>query len=78
MSWAAKRKTTIAEDKACCLMGIFDIYLPLIYGEGVKNAFIRLQDEINRRLSFNGGGTLISQLPIHGRSTVAKFQGRDC
>jgi Heterokaryon incompatibility protein (HET) len=78
MSWAAKRKTTIAEDKAYCLLGIFDIYLPLIYGEGMKNAFIRLQDEIDRRSSVNSGGALTSKLPAYGRSTPAKSQGWEC
>ncbi|KAK2594850.1 hypothetical protein QQS21_007438 [Conoideocrella luteorostrata] len=47
MSWAAKRKTTRLEDRAYCLMGIFDINMPLIYGEG-ERAFARLQEEIIR------------------------------
>ncbi|XP_014552615.1 hypothetical protein COCVIDRAFT_47896, partial [Bipolaris victoriae FI3] len=45
MSWAAERKTTRIEDIAYCLLGIFNINMPLIYGEG-ENAFIRLQEEI--------------------------------
>jgi hypothetical protein len=45
LSWAAKRETTREEDLAYCLLGIFDISMPLLYGEG-KKAFIRLQDEI--------------------------------
>ena len=45
MSWAANRQTTRVEDIAYCLMGIFDIKMPLIYGEGRK-AFQRLQEEI--------------------------------
>ena len=32
MSWAARRVTTRKEDEAYCLMGIFDVHLPLIYG----------------------------------------------
>jgi hypothetical protein len=44
-SWAAKRQTTRKEDKAYCLLGIFGIYLPPIYGEG-DNAFNRLKAEI--------------------------------
>jgi hypothetical protein len=47
MSWAAKRETRREEDKAYCLLGIFDIHMPLIYGEGIK-AFIRLEEEINK------------------------------
>jgi hypothetical protein len=45
MSWAAKRRTTRVEDEAYSLMGLFDINMPLIYGEG-RNAFYRLQLEI--------------------------------
>ena len=45
MSWAARRITTRPEDIAYCLMGIFSVNMPLLYGEGDK-AFIRLQKEI--------------------------------
>jgi len=45
MSWAATRKTTRLEDMAYCLMGIFNVNMPLLYGEG-KKSFIRLQEEI--------------------------------
>lgn len=45
MRWAANRCTTKTEDIAYCLMGIFDVNMPLLYGEG-KKAFIRLQEEI--------------------------------
>ncbi|KAI0401979.1 heterokaryon incompatibility protein-domain-containing protein [Xylaria palmicola] len=45
MSWAANRVTTREEDIAYCLLGIFDINMPLLYGEGMK-AYQRLQREI--------------------------------
>ena len=45
MSWASHRSTTRKEDVAYCLMGLFDVNMPLLYGEGEK-AFIRLQEEI--------------------------------
>ncbi|KAJ4325739.1 hypothetical protein N0V94_000499 [Neodidymelliopsis sp. IMI 364377] len=45
MSWAAHRLTTRVEDVAYCLLGLFDIQMPLLYGEGSK-AFVRLQEEI--------------------------------
>ena len=48
MSWASRRKTTRIEDEAYCLLGIFGINMPLIYGEGSK-AFLRLQEEIVKR-----------------------------
>ncbi|ROW05456.1 hypothetical protein VSDG_00608 [Cytospora chrysosperma] len=47
MSWAADRSTTRPEDIAYCLLGIFSINMPLLYGEG-ERAFIRLQEEIIR------------------------------
>lgn len=48
MSWASKRVTKRTEDIAYCLLGIFEINMPLIYGEG-KRAFQRLQEEIVKR-----------------------------
>ena len=47
MSWASGRSTTRPEDEAYCLMGLFKVNMPLIYGEG-KKAFLRLQHEIVR------------------------------
>lgn len=47
MSWAAQRQTTRLEDLAYCLMGLFGVNMPLIYGEKTK-AFLRLQTEIMR------------------------------
>jgi hypothetical protein len=49
MSWVTKRETTLEEDKAYSLLGIFDIHMPLIYGEGEQNAFFRLKEEIKKR-----------------------------
>jgi hypothetical protein len=48
MSWAASRTTTRQEDIAYCLFGIFNVNMPLLYGEGTK-AFLRLQEEIIKR-----------------------------
>ncbi|XEV07396.1 hypothetical protein FSHL1_012683 [Fusarium sambucinum] len=45
MSWASERQTTRLEDHAYSLLGLFDVNMPLIYGEGQK-AFYRLQVEI--------------------------------
>jgi hypothetical protein len=46
MAWAGSRKTTCKEDKAYSLLGIFDIHMPLLYGEGEEKALKRLQKEI--------------------------------
>ena len=45
MSWAANRTTTRVEDRAYSLMGLLDVNMPMLYGEG-KMAFHRLQLEI--------------------------------
>ncbi|KAK5651822.1 hypothetical protein OQA88_11591 [Cercophora sp. LCS_1] len=68
MSWAAKRSTTRIEDQAYSLMGIFDVNMPLLYGEGTK-AFLRLQMEIMNNSddmsifvwSYHAGGSLIEK-----------------
>ncbi|KAJ4331909.1 hypothetical protein N0V87_008802 [Didymella glomerata] len=49
MDWAAGRTTTLKEDKVYCLLGIFDVFLPLIYGEGEAYATLRLKEEIQKR-----------------------------
>jgi hypothetical protein len=45
MSWASRRVTTRLEDMAYCLLGIFSVNMPMLYGEG-ERAFVRLQEEI--------------------------------
>ena len=49
LSWACGRQTTRVEDQAYSLLGIFDINMPSLYGEGHR-AFRRLQEEIMRRI----------------------------
>uniref|UniRef100_A0A0B7KQ74 Heterokaryon incompatibility domain-containing protein n=1 Tax=Bionectria ochroleuca TaxID=29856 RepID=A0A0B7KQ74_BIOOC len=48
MSWAAGRVTTRGEDVAYCLLGIFNVNMPLLYGEGQGKAYRRLQETIVR------------------------------
>ncbi|KAK4171520.1 HET-domain-containing protein, partial [Triangularia setosa] len=48
MSWVKKRKTARKEDKAYSLFGIFDVQMPLLYGEGEDKAFGRLREEISK------------------------------
>jgi hypothetical protein len=42
MKWASHRDTTRSEDTAYCFMGLFQVNMPLLYGEGHR-AFTRLQ-----------------------------------
>ncbi|KAI1111210.1 HET-domain-containing protein [Nemania sp. NC0429] len=70
MSWAAERRTTRDEDIAYSLLGMFNINMPLLYGEG-KNAFRRLQEEITKAsddhsiLTFDTGASQNSLLAHH-------------
>ncbi|KAF2807886.1 HET-domain-containing protein [Mytilinidion resinicola] len=50
ISWAATRETKREEDRAYSLLGLFEVYMPLIYGEGRDNAFNRLRAKIDKRL----------------------------
>ena len=45
MSWMANRVTTEEEDVAYCMLGLFDLHMDLLYGEG-KKAFLRLEELI--------------------------------
>jgi Heterokaryon incompatibility protein (HET) len=49
MSWSEKRQTKLVEDKAYSLQGIFDVCIPLLYGEGREKAFLRLREAIEKR-----------------------------
>ena len=50
MSWASRRQTSREEDMAYCLLGLFDVHMSLLYGEGAKRAFYRLQIEIMKNM----------------------------
>lgn len=65
MSWASKRRTTREEDIAYCLLGIFNVHMPLLYGEGDK-AFMRLQLEL---LALSNEQTIFAWTPDIGPST---------
>ncbi|OJT02240.1 hypothetical protein TRAPUB_7267 [Trametes pubescens] len=49
MSWATGRNTTPSEDREYALMGIFDVNIPILYGEGNERTFRRLHIEIIQR-----------------------------
>jgi hypothetical protein len=46
-AWAEKRQTTREEDGAYCLLGVFGVFIPLIYGEGRESAARRLRKAID-------------------------------
>jgi hypothetical protein len=45
-SWIQCRQTKVKEDKVYLLLSIFDVEMPLRYGEGLTSAFKRLEKEI--------------------------------
>lgn len=45
MSWVSLRTTARVEDMAYCMLGIFGVHMPPLYGEG-RNAFRRLRIEL--------------------------------
>ncbi len=67
LSWASLRLTTVVEDGAYSLLGIFDINMPTLYGEGLR-AFVRLQEEIIKRNPdqslFAWGAPYLKDLPL--------------
>ncbi|PNP51259.1 hypothetical protein THARTR1_08163 [Trichoderma harzianum] len=72
MSWAALRQTSRLEDVAYCLLGLFDINMPMIYGEGSR-AFIRLQEAIMTSTpddhSLFAWGTILDEADIASKVT---------
>ena len=77
MSWASSRTTTRIEDMAYSLLGLFNINMPMLYGEG-QRAFIRLQEEIIKSsadttifcwtdpsATFATGSGLLAPSPVH-------------
>lgn len=46
MSWTKHRRAVLEEDEIYSLLGIFDVSMPPIYGEGRERAFLRLMGEI--------------------------------
>jgi hypothetical protein len=73
MLWAEGRETTRVEDRAYSLMGIFDVNMPLLYGEGPK-AFRRLQEVI---LTQTNDQSILAFTPrLLQRTTLAEDPGQ--
>jgi len=47
--WAAQRQTSEEEDLVYCLLGLCEVSMPPIYGEGREKALFRLTDEVDKR-----------------------------
>ncbi|KAJ4290293.1 hypothetical protein N0V90_010509 [Kalmusia sp. IMI 367209] len=46
--WIEHRQTKLAEDRAYSLLGLFNVYIAPLYGEGTEGAFRRLLDEVHK------------------------------
>jgi hypothetical protein len=73
LSWAESRETKREEDKAYSLLGMFNVHMPPLYGEGIENAFRRLRGEIGESSSSAQGGkyTNVGPLILHAISKKA-------
>ena len=82
MSWAEKRDTTRGEDQAYCLLGIFDVYMPLIYGEGKENALRRLRKKIDSglphlQISTQRGKSVFKSPRVRDKRSYCRVEGKD-
>ncbi|KAK3346636.1 heterokaryon incompatibility protein-domain-containing protein [Lasiosphaeria hispida] len=73
MCWAARRVTKRKEDMAYCLLGIFGVAMPMIYGEGDR-AFRRLQEQIMKDI---GDDSILAWSSSCQRISIRKLQP-DC
>ncbi|KIN99767.1 hypothetical protein M404DRAFT_964384 [Pisolithus tinctorius Marx 270] len=53
LRWASSRRTTRPEDVAYSLFGIFNLHLPVLYGESAESALGRLLGKV---ISYHGLG----------------------
>ncbi|KAF2726586.1 hypothetical protein EJ04DRAFT_582580 [Polyplosphaeria fusca] len=75
-SWAERRNTTIEEDEAYCLIGIFNVSMALIYGEGRYHAFRRLEEEIHKLYKGIDLEQFDVELNLASLPQAAQFVGR--
>lgn len=84
MSWASQRITSRSEDMAYCLMGIFDVNMPLLYGEGSVKAYVRLQQEIMGQTQDDSlfvwcaDSASAAQFPFRGLFASSPQEFKDC
>lgn len=65
ISWATNRNTTRDEDRAYSLLGICNVYMPLLYGEGHDSALKRLKYESAKSSDSDGALRLHVAFPYY-------------
>jgi hypothetical protein len=83
LSWAAHRLVSKAEDKAYCLFGLFNVNMPLLYGEGELKAFRRLQlaiyeESADHTLFLYTRSRSLHYAPLLAPSTEAFCRNENC
>ncbi|KAI0201266.1 hypothetical protein F4808DRAFT_469900 [Astrocystis sublimbata] len=73
LSWAARRQTSRREDLAYCLLGILDVKMPLLYGEG-NEAFPRLLGELIKKSNSHEYCPLMPTSPRAFEECTSGFQ----
>jgi hypothetical protein len=76
LSWAESRETKREEDKAYSLLGMFNVHMPPLYGEGIESAFRRLQEEIEKHSNSAQGGKYTNVGPLILRAILKKADRR--
>lgn len=74
-SWAAKRRTKRREDKAYCLMGIFNVIIPVIYGEE-DHASYRLRRAIEDEEHAKREHNYVEMLPYAKDAAFNSFENQ--
>ena len=72
MTWASKRQTTEEEDEAYCLLGMFGVTMPLVYGEGRVKALRRLETEYNAE-----NGSLSRAFPLEKYLSITALRDNE-
>jgi hypothetical protein len=64
--WAACRQTTREEDSVYCLMGLFQAFIPILYGEGKVRAMRRLKAQLgsDKQTYFLAKAQIVLLLPL--------------
>ncbi|KAK3998077.1 WD40-repeat-containing domain protein [Cladorrhinum sp. PSN332] len=78
LSWTENRHTKRKEDRAYCLFGIFNVFMPHMYGEGGEHAFSRLEEQIKKRHDEDQHmDEMVSWLPIASEAAFNSGNNRN-
>ncbi|KAH7016085.1 kinesin light chain 1 [Microdochium trichocladiopsis] len=76
-AWVRNRETKYEEDMAYSLLGIFGVYMPLIYGEGREQAQRRLREEVQKSVKGTYHNNFQISFSMSGVPETLHFVARD-